>query len=50
LIDIMKNDKKNRQGLINFTLLKKIGKAKIDINCHDDLIAKSIEYYRNLTP
>ncbi|MDZ4668361.1 MAG: 3-dehydroquinate synthase [bacterium] len=48
LIEIMKNDKKNHEGLINFTLLKKIGKAKININCHDELIEKSLEYYRNL--
>ena len=48
LIAIMRNDKKNREGNINFTLLKKIGKAKIDINCHEDLIIQSLDYYQSL--
>jgi 3-dehydroquinate synthase len=48
LIEVMKNDKKNSEGLINFTLIKKIGKAKINVNCHDDLIEKSLDYYRSL--
>ncbi|OYU94209.1 MAG: 3-dehydroquinate synthase [Bacteroidetes bacterium B1(2017)] len=48
LIVLMKNDKKNREGLINFTLLKKIGKVKLDVNCHDELIEKSLEFYKSL--
>jgi 3-dehydroquinate synthase len=48
LIEYMKNDKKNEEGFINFTLLKKIGKAKINATCHEDLIIKSLEYYQNL--
>ncbi|MCG9879110.1 MAG: 3-dehydroquinate synthase, partial [Bacteroidia bacterium] len=48
LIELMRNDKKNQEGFINFTLLKKIGKAKINCHCHDDLILKSLEYYQNL--
>jgi len=48
LIEYMKNDKKNEAGAINFTLLKKIGKAKINNNCFEDLIGKSIEYYQSL--
>jgi 3-dehydroquinate synthase len=49
LIALMQHDKKNVDGLINFTLLKKIGKAKININCHEDLIRKSLAYYRQLS-
>jgi 3-dehydroquinate synthase len=48
LIEVMKNDKKNREGIINFSLLKKIGKVKIDVNCHDDLIEKALHYYKDL--
>lgn len=48
LIDYMRNDKKNEEGFINFTLLKKIGKAKINAHCHNDLIIKSLEYYQQL--
>jgi 3-dehydroquinate synthase len=48
LIEVMKNDKKNREGIINFSLLKKIGKVKIDVNCHDELIEKAINYYKGL--
>ena len=49
LIEFMKNDKKNREGIINFSLLKKIGKVKIDVTCHDDLIEKAINYYKSLS-
>jgi len=48
LIEYMRNDKKNEEGFINFTLLKKIGKAKINCHCHDELIAKSLDYYQHL--
>jgi 3-dehydroquinate synthetase len=42
----MRNDKKNDAGFINFTLLKRIGKAKINIHCQEDLIIKALDYYR----
>lgn len=48
LIEYMRNDKKNEEGFINFTLLKKIGKAKINCHCHDELIKKSLAFYKNL--
>jgi len=48
LIEYMKNDKKNEEGFINFTLLKKIGKAKINCHCHDELIIKALDYYQHL--
>ena len=46
LIEYMRNDKKNDAGFINFTLLKRIGKAKINIHCQEDLIIKALDYYR----
>lgn len=48
LLHIMRNDKKNLEGNINFTLLKKIGKAKTDVYCQDSVIEESLKYYINL--
>lgn len=48
LIKIMQNDKKNNNSGINFTLLKKIGKAQIDCTCSIELIGESLNYYKNL--
>ena len=48
LLGFMKQDKKNIKGIYNFTLLSEIGKAIIDINCEDTLIAESINFYNNL--
>ena len=50
LLKIMQNDKKNINSEINFTLLKKIGKAKINCFCSIDLIIESLEYYNNFEP
>lgn len=50
LIELMRNDKKNEDGFINFTLLKRIGKAKINMHCHEELILKALGYYRQLKP
>jgi len=48
LLHIMQNDKKNQEGNINFTLLKKIGKAKTDVYCETDIITESLNYYASL--
>jgi 3-dehydroquinate synthase len=50
LLKIMHNDKKNINSEINFTLLKKIGKAKIDCYCSVDLIIESLNFYKNFVP
>ena len=53
LFELMKSDKKNQQGRINFTLLKTIGEAKIDQTCKFDTIIKAFDFYKNsstLTP
>jgi 3-dehydroquinate synthase len=45
LLQYMRNDKKNHNGQINFSLLKKLGKSKIDVTCTDQIISDSIQYY-----
>lgn len=50
LLIIMQNDKKNINSEINFTLLKKIGKAKINCYCDNNLIIESLDYYKNFGP
>ncbi|MCF8429728.1 MAG: 3-dehydroquinate synthase [Bacteroidia bacterium] len=50
LLKIMYNDKKNINSEINFTLLKKIGKAKIDCYFSIELILESLDFYKNFEP
>ncbi|WP_040281929.1 3-dehydroquinate synthase [Psychroserpens damuponensis] len=47
IIDLLKYDKKNEHGNINFVLLDAIGLPKIDCLVDNDLIIKSFEYYRD---
>jgi len=49
LIELMKNDKKNIDNNINFTLLEDIGNAKTDQNVSIELIKESIKYYSQIT-
>lgn len=42
---LMRFDKKNERGNINFVLLEDIGKPVIDIVVSDDLINKAFDYY-----
>jgi len=46
LIELMRHDKKNLKGEINFTLISKIGLAETDKTCTIDLIKESFRYYR----
>lgn len=48
LLELMKNDKKNIQSRINFTLLTKPGAAKVDQFCDENTILESLEYYNQL--
>lgn len=48
LLSIIKQDKKNRNGKVNFTLISEIGKALIDNNCNENLISESIHFYTSL--
>ncbi|SDS38676.1 3-dehydroquinate synthase [Formosa sp. Hel1_31_208] len=49
IIDLLKYDKKNEHGNINFVLLERIGAPKIDCLVANNLIIKSIEYYTEST-
>ena len=46
IIDLMKFDKKNSHGNINFVLLKDIGNPIIDIKVSNELIINAFEYYK----
>lgn len=48
IFDIMKKDKKNVGGRINFTLLPAIGEAKIDQYCEVGMIEESLRFYVSL--
>ncbi len=48
LFELMKHDKKNESGRINFTLLTGIGQININQNCEKELIFEAMDYYRNL--
>lgn len=45
LIELMGHDKKNEKGLINFSLLKKIGSCEINKTVHPDQIIEALAYY-----
>jgi 3-dehydroquinate synthase len=46
LLNLMRNDKKNSDNKINFSLLESIGKCQINCNCPDELILESLDFYR----
>lgn len=48
LIRLMKNDKKNQNGQINFTMLQSTGISKINQHCDEELIKESLKYYASL--
>ncbi|MDX1471545.1 MAG: 3-dehydroquinate synthase, partial [Flavobacteriaceae bacterium] len=45
IINLMKFDKKNEGGRINFVLLEQIGKPKIDCQVENQLIKEAFHYY-----
>ena len=45
IIDLMKFDKKNSHGNINFVLLEDIGKTKVDCIVDNQLIFDAFEFY-----
>lgn len=45
LMELMRNDKKNRDGQINFSLLSRIGHCDPDIFCGESDIIESLDYY-----
>ena len=48
IYDLLKHDKKNSGGKINFSLLSDLGKSLINQYPDDHLIKESFAYYRNL--
>ncbi|MCL6220190.1 3-dehydroquinate synthase [Zunongwangia pacifica] len=47
IIDLMKYDKKNEAGKINFVLLKDIGETEIDCQVPNNIIFDAFEFYQN---
>lgn len=45
IVDLMKFDKKNSHGNINFVLLNTIGKAQIDLTVPPDMVKEAFAYY-----
>lgn len=48
IMDLMKYDKKNTHGNINFVLITSIGKTTIDKKVSNDIIFEAFDYYNNL--
>lgn len=48
LLALMRNDKKNEAGLVNFSLINPLGHACINQHCSPELIAESLDYYNGL--
>ncbi len=46
LIELMRHDKKNTAGIINFTLLAAVGDIRINQSVSPDDIAEALDYYR----
>jgi 3-dehydroquinate synthase len=47
-LELMRQDKKNDSNVINFTLLNRIGEAKVNQTTNENLITKSINFYQDL--
>ncbi|WP_299155219.1 3-dehydroquinate synthase [uncultured Christiangramia sp.] len=48
IISLLKHDKKNSNGQVNFVLLKDIAVPKLDIIVSEELIIKSFDFYNSL--
>lgn len=47
ILELLKYDKKNSHGNINFVLLEAIGKPKIDCIVDEQIILNAFKYYAN---
>lgn len=47
IINLLKHDKKNTHGRVNFVLLQDIGSCQMDVEVVDNLIYEAFEYYSN---
>lgn len=48
ILTLMKNDKKNSAGNINFSLLTALGKCNFDFSVSEEQILESLHFYHNL--
>ncbi|MCB0572629.1 MAG: 3-dehydroquinate synthase [Phaeodactylibacter sp.] len=48
LLGLMRNDKKNVSGRINFSLVNPLGKVAVNQYCSEALIEESLDYYNRL--
>lgn len=46
LYELMKHDKKNESGIINFTLLANIGEVRINQSVTKEILLESLDFYR----
>lgn len=49
ILSLMKNDKKNSDGKISFSLINSIGECKFDCSVSEENISYALHYYQNLT-
>ena len=47
IIDLLRHDKKNKAGRINFVLLKAIGQPDIDVEVPQELFEEAFEFYQS---
>jgi 3-dehydroquinate synthase len=48
IMALMKHDKKNSEGKLNFSLLNKVGKFKTDVECSSLDVLESLTFYNSL--
>jgi len=46
IIGLLKHDKKNKNGIVNFVLLEEIGKASIDHHFDNESLLEAFEFYK----
>ena len=47
ILNLLRHDKKNNDGRINFVLLKTIGRTNIDVEVPQELFRKAFEFYQS---
>jgi len=47
ILDLLRHDKKNKAGRVNFVLLKSVGVPEIDVEVPQELFSQAFEFYGN---
>jgi 3-dehydroquinate synthase len=47
ILELLRHDKKNKAGRVNFVLLKSIGVPEIDVEVPQELFTQAFEFYGN---